>query len=60
MAGWINNLYGPNGVVAGVCKGILRTLHCDNNINANIVPADMCVNSLICSAWDVYNSPASR
>lgn len=60
VVGWINNVYGPNGVVAGACKGMVRTLHCDKDIVANIVPADMCVNALICSAWDIANRPIRR
>ncbi|CAO1326836.1 unnamed protein product [Diamesa serratosioi] len=53
VVGWIDNLYGPTGVVAGVGTGVLRTLHCDEGINANIVPVDMAVNALITAAWDV-------
>lgn len=59
MIGWIDNLYGPTGVVAGAGTGVLRTLHCDENINANIVPVDMACNALIAAAWDVgtnYNN----
>lgn len=55
LVGWIDNLYGPTGVVAGAGTGVLRTMHCDKNINANIVPVDFCVNALIASAWDVYH-----
>lgn len=51
--GWIDNLYGPTGVVAGVGTGVLRTMHCDRDVIANIVPVDMTVNALIASAWDV-------
>lgn len=54
LVGWIDNLYGPTGVVAGAGTGVLRTMHCDKNINANIVPVDYCVNALIAAAWDVY------
>ncbi|XP_050301949.1 fatty acyl-CoA reductase wat-like [Anthonomus grandis grandis] len=50
---WINNMYGPTGVCAGAGVGLLRTLYCDSNVNANLVPADMCVNSLITSAWEI-------
>lgn len=53
VVGWIDNLYGPTGVVAGAGTGVLRTMHCDRDINANIVPVDMCVNALITSAWDI-------
>lgn len=53
VVGWIDNLYGPTGVVAGVGTGVLRTMHCDRDVIANIVPVDMTVNALIASAWDV-------
>ncbi|XP_045465613.1 fatty acyl-CoA reductase wat-like [Harmonia axyridis] len=50
---WINNIYGPTGICAAAGTGILRTLHCDSSVNGNIVPVDMCVNSLISIAWEV-------
>lgn len=53
VQGWTDNYYGPTGVVAAVMMGILHSLHCHEEINANIVPVDMCVNALIASAWDV-------
>jgi alcohol-forming fatty acyl-CoA reductase len=28
-------------------------MHCDKDINANIVPVDMTVNALLAAAWDV-------
>lgn len=53
LRGWINNLYGPTGMLTGAGVGLLRTYHVDPNIKANTVPADMVVNSIIASAWDV-------
>ncbi|XP_046592784.1 fatty acyl-CoA reductase wat isoform X2 [Neodiprion lecontei] len=60
ILGWIDNLYGPTGVVAGAASGVLRTLHSDPDINANIVPVDFTVNSLIASAWDVATQVERR
>ncbi|XP_046383568.1 fatty acyl-CoA reductase wat-like [Ischnura elegans] len=51
VSGWIDNLYGPTGVVVGAGTGVLRTLHCDKNIVADMVPVDMTVAALIASAW---------
>lgn len=51
--GWIDNFYGPTGVIAGAGTGVIRTLRCDPNCDANMVPVDMCVNGIIASAWDV-------
>ncbi|XP_044763241.1 fatty acyl-CoA reductase wat-like [Coccinella septempunctata] len=50
---WINNIYGPTGIAAAAGTGILRTLHCDHTLNGNMIPVDMCVNSLIAVAWEV-------
>ncbi|KAG7201486.1 hypothetical protein KM043_004245 [Ampulex compressa] len=54
LKGWIDNLYGPTGIVAAAGSGILRVMHCDPKVNANIVPVDLTVNALIASAWDVH------
>lgn len=53
LRAWINNMYGCTGIVAGGGLGLIRTIYCDGNVNANIVPVDMCVNSMISAAWDV-------
>jgi len=53
IPGWINNVYGATGVVLGAGMGILRTMHCNPDMMADIVPADMVINAMIASAWDV-------
>lgn len=55
VRGWIDNLYGPTGVAAGAGTGVLRSIHCDGSVHANVVPADLTVNALIACAWDVAN-----
>lgn len=55
VPGWIDNLYGPTGVIVGATSGVLRTVLGNPNANANIVPVDYTVNALIASAWDVAN-----
>jgi len=53
VRGWIDNFYGPTGVIAGAGTGVLRTLRCNPKNVANMVPVDMCVNGILCAAWDV-------
>ncbi|XP_046424476.1 fatty acyl-CoA reductase wat-like [Neodiprion virginianus] len=53
IRGWIDNMYGPTGVAAGAGTGLLRSLHCNGSIQANVVPGDMTVNAMIAAAWDV-------
>lgn len=60
ITGWIDNLYGPTGVCAGVASGLLRTLHCNDDVIANIVPVDTCVAALLAVAWDVATKNCER
>lgn len=53
VSGWVDNMYGPTGILFGVGAGVLRVLNIEQDYNAEIVPVDMCVNSLISSAWEV-------
>lgn len=53
VAGFIDNVYGATGVLLGAAVGLLRTLHCDRNKHADMVPADYVVNSCIATAWEV-------
>lgn len=54
-------MYGPTGIIVGVGTGLLRVFHVVPENYAEIVPVDMCVNSLLASAWDVahqhYDEP---
>ncbi|XP_028048936.2 LOW QUALITY PROTEIN: fatty acyl-CoA reductase wat [Monomorium pharaonis] len=52
VAGWINNFYGAMGVVMGSALGLLRTLHCDPDKVAEIVPADYVISHFIAASWD--------
>ncbi|KDR07123.1 fatty acyl-CoA reductase wat-like [Zootermopsis nevadensis] len=60
VSGWIDNLYGPTGVVVGAATGLIKTLHGDAGVNADIVPVDMAVNAVIVSAWEVANKPRAH
>ncbi|KAK3928853.1 Fatty acyl-CoA reductase wat [Frankliniella fusca] len=53
IAGWINNVYGPTGVVMGAGVGLLKVLHCDGELRADMVPVDMVINNIIAAAWDM-------
>lgn len=46
-------MYGATGIIVGVGVGLLRVLQIEKKNYAEIVPVDMCCNSLLCSAWDV-------
>lgn len=50
VRGWIDNLYGPTGMMVGASLGVLRTYLLDLNIVPDLIPVDICVNGLICAA----------
>ncbi|XP_015586786.1 fatty acyl-CoA reductase wat [Cephus cinctus] len=56
ITGWINNLYGPTGVVFGAGVGLLRSLHCNKDCIADIIPADYVINNIVVAAWDIATS----
>lgn len=51
IRGWIDNMYGPTGIVAGAGLGLIQTLHCDPNVNAEMVPVDFVVNGMIAASY---------
>ena len=56
VSGWIDNVQGPTGALVGVGAGLIRVLHMDKNNLAELIPADLTVNALISTAWDVANN----
>nr|CAD7396895.1 unnamed protein product [Timema poppensis] len=51
IPGWVDNLNGPTGMIAGAGKGVLRTILCYRDLVADLVPVDVAINLLISVAW---------
>lgn len=51
MPGWVDNLNGPVGIIIGAGKGVIRTMLCNPEYNAEVVPVDLAINGLIAIAW---------
>jgi len=51
LPGWVDNLNGPTGLIAGAGKGVLRTLWCHNKMVADCVPVEFPINLMIAVAW---------
>ena len=49
--GWIDNIYGPIGLVIGAALGIIRTIYSDNNVLAHVVPVDYVCNCILAATW---------
>jgi len=51
LPGWLENLNGPTGIIAGAGKGVLRTVYCSREKIADLVPVDIPINLAIAVAW---------
>ncbi|GLV36882.1 uncharacterized protein CBL_02283 [Carabus blaptoides fortunei] len=51
MPGWVENLNGPTGLLVGAGKGVIRTMHCQADYSADIMPVDISMNNIILVAW---------
>lgn len=51
IPGWVDNLNGPTGLIAGAGKGLLRTLWCHPEMVADVVPVEFPINLMIAVAW---------
>lgn len=50
LKGWVDNWNGPTGIIAAAGKGLFRTMLCDPNKKADLVPVDMVINLMIVAA----------
>ncbi|XP_069702746.1 putative fatty acyl-CoA reductase CG5065 [Periplaneta americana] len=53
LPGWVENLNGPTGLLVGAGKGVIRSMHCRAEYNADVMPCDIAINALIILAWKV-------
>jgi fatty acyl-CoA reductase len=53
MKGWVDNLNGPIGLLVGGAKGVIRSMHCNGELKAEVIPVDMAINSIITIAWKI-------
>lgn len=51
FAGWIDNFNGPTGLLSAMAKGLFRTIVCEENCIADVVPVDIVINLMITAAW---------
>lgn len=47
MPGWVDNLNGPTGLMIGAGKGVIRSMHCNGEYHAEVVPVDFAINTII-------------
>ncbi|KAK3932150.1 Putative fatty acyl-CoA reductase [Frankliniella fusca] len=53
VPGWVDNLNGPVGVMAAAGKGVIRSMYCRGDYNAEVIPLDFAVNATLVAAQRV-------
>lgn len=53
--GWVETLHGPTGLLVGAGKGVIRSMHCNAQYQADLIPVDVAINALLAIAWKVAN-----
>ncbi|EDV42334.1 uncharacterized protein Dana_GF17060 [Drosophila ananassae] len=51
LVGWIDNLYGPIGMMFGIASGVLRVISINKKTLSSMVPADYSANVGLASIW---------
>ncbi|KAG5336096.1 FACR1 reductase, partial [Acromyrmex heyeri] len=51
--GWLDNVYGPIGLLIAGGKGILQVIHVNESIKEDIIPVDLLTKILIVVTWKV-------
>lgn len=47
VAGWVDNLNGPTGLMLAAGKGVIRTMLVDGTLTAQVIPVDTAINGII-------------
>lgn len=51
VPGWVDSLNGPIGIMIGAGKGVIRSMLCNGEYKAEVIPVDTAINGLITTAW---------
>lgn len=53
VEGWVDSLNGPIGLLVGGGKGVIRTMLCNAEYPAEVIPVDMAINGVITAAFKI-------
>lgn len=57
MVGWVANMFGISGLIAGTAVGLIRVIYCKKTCGCDLVPADYAINNAIAVAWYAASRP---
>lgn len=50
--GWVEGLNGPTGIMVGAGRGIIRSMWCNPDYPADVIPVDLAMNMIIAIGWE--------
>lgn len=53
LPGWVDSLNGPIGIMVAGGKGVIRSMMCEADYTAEVIPVDQAINGLIAIAYTV-------
>ena len=53
LPGWVDSLNGPIGIMVAGGKGVIRSMLCEAEFGAEVIPVDHAINGLIGIAYTV-------
>lgn len=53
MPGWVDSLNGPIGIMVAGGKGVMRSMLCEAEFTAEVIPVDQAIAGLIGIAYTV-------
>lgn len=57
IPGWVDNLNGPVGLLIAAGKGVVRSMYCNGEYHAELIPVDLAINALIGIAHKITLPP---
>lgn len=39
-------------MMIGAARGVVRSMHCNPDMPADVIPVDTAINAIICATWD--------
>lgn len=60
VAGWVDNLNGPTGLISGVGKGLLRALKVNSDLVGDLIPVEFPINLMIVAACYRVIKPTNK
>lgn len=60
VRGWIDNVYGPVGMMVGIGTGVLHTHLISVDSVTDMVPVDLVVNALAATAWNICAAKSEK